>query len=97
MKVTVIKEFPGCIDGDRQTRTIKVGEVISGDLAKVALDAGWAETGKKPQTNPERPEAGKQNEPPENKAHEKAPFWGKLKDSAKGKKESGAASPPDPA
>jgi hypothetical protein len=95
MKVTVTKQFPGCLDGERETRIIKVGEVITGDLARVALDAGWAEAEKKPKTNPARPASGKQNKPPQNKAHKKASLWGEVKGLVKKKKQSGAASPPD--
>ena len=91
MNVIVTKEFPGCLDGERQTRTIKVGEVILGDLAKVAFDAGWADIEKKPTRNNARPASGKQNQPPRNKAHKKAPLWGRIKGSLSRTKTSGVA------
>jgi hypothetical protein len=43
MKATVIKEFPGRPDREVLARTIKAGEVIDGELAAVAVRAGWAE------------------------------------------------------
>lgn len=42
MKAKVSKEFPGLPDGAAQVRMIKVGEVISGDLARVAVAESWA-------------------------------------------------------
>lgn len=36
-------EFPGRPDNEVVSRTIAVGEVINGDLAKVAVGQGWAE------------------------------------------------------
>jgi len=43
MHAKVLKEFPGCADDNPITRMIKEGEIISGDLAKVAVGEGWAE------------------------------------------------------
>ncbi|MGO6999009.1 hypothetical protein [Rhizobium leguminosarum] len=43
MRAKVLKEFPGCTDDNPITRMIKEGEIISGDLAKVAIGEGWAE------------------------------------------------------
>ncbi|RWK12529.1 hypothetical protein [Mesorhizobium sp.] len=37
MKAEVTKEFPGRPDGEALARTIAVGEVITGDLAEVAV------------------------------------------------------------
>ncbi|CAN5480273.1 hypothetical protein BH10PSE7_BH10PSE7_15430 [soil metagenome] len=48
MKAIVAKEFPGCADGQTQTRMIAVGETIEGDLAAVAVREGWAEEVKEP-------------------------------------------------
>lgn len=53
MKAKVRKEFPGRPDNESTVRTIRVGEVISGDLACVAIAEGWAKevddaTGKEP-------------------------------------------------
>ena len=42
MKATVIKEFQGRPDGEAMTRTIKVGEILDGDLAAVAVAEKWA-------------------------------------------------------
>jgi hypothetical protein len=48
MEVIVIQEFKGAVDGDIHPRPIKVDERITGDLAQVALDNGWArEVGEK--------------------------------------------------
>jgi hypothetical protein len=38
----VTKQFQGAEDGKHYPRTIKVGETIAGDLAKVAVEQGWA-------------------------------------------------------
>lgn len=43
MKAKVTKEFPGLVDGAAVVRTIKEGEIISGELAKVAVREKWAE------------------------------------------------------
>ncbi|MBB3396868.1 hypothetical protein [Rhizobium sp. BK060] len=43
MRAQVTKQFPGCTDGNPKTRAILVGEIISGDLATVAVGNGWAE------------------------------------------------------
>lgn len=43
MKAKVIKAFPGVADGTVATRQINVGEVISGELAAVAVREKWAE------------------------------------------------------
>lgn len=57
MKAIVTKSFPGCADGDRHTQTFKEGQIITGDLAKVAIENGWAEEqgagekAKKPERN----------------------------------------------
>lgn len=40
-KVTV--PFPGRPDDETQVRQIEAGEIITGDLAAVALQQGWAE------------------------------------------------------
>ena len=42
MEAQVVEEFVGCADGESKPRTFKVGEIISGDLARVALDEKWA-------------------------------------------------------
>jgi len=42
MKAIVEKSFRGLEDGAAQVRTIQRGETIGGDLAKVAVDNGWA-------------------------------------------------------
>lgn len=43
MKAKVTTEFPGRPDGESQARAIKVDEVISGELAEVAVREKWAE------------------------------------------------------
>lgn len=43
MKATVTVEFDGRPDGEADTRRIAVGETVTGDLAKVAIENGWAE------------------------------------------------------
>jgi hypothetical protein len=39
----VTKQFPGVPDEETKVRDIKVGEVITGKLAQVALQEGWAD------------------------------------------------------
>jgi hypothetical protein len=43
MKAKVTTEFRGKRDGAPQVELIKVGEIITGELAKVAVDEQWAE------------------------------------------------------
>jgi hypothetical protein len=43
MKAKVTKEFAGRPDGEALSRAVQVGEVISGDLAAVAVSEKWAE------------------------------------------------------
>jgi hypothetical protein len=43
MRAKVLTKFPGATDDNPVTRFIEEGEVITGDLAKVAIDNGWAE------------------------------------------------------
>jgi hypothetical protein len=43
MKAKVTKEFAGRPDGEALSRTVKVGEVIVGDLAAVAVREKWAD------------------------------------------------------
>lgn len=42
MYAKVTKEFPGKPDNEVVSRLIVEGEIISGDLAKVAIDNEWA-------------------------------------------------------
>lgn len=42
MKAKVSTEFPGRPDGDGDTRMIRKGEIITGDLAEVAIANKWA-------------------------------------------------------
>lgn len=44
----VTKAFPGKPDGATAVRTIEVGEEIHGDLARVAVENGWAKESGKP-------------------------------------------------
>lgn len=43
MRATVTTAFPGVEDGKIYPRDIAEGEIISGDLAAAAVEAGWAE------------------------------------------------------
>lgn len=43
MQAKVTKEFAGRPDSEALSRTIKVGEIITGDLATVAVREKWAE------------------------------------------------------
>ncbi|MBA5779491.1 hypothetical protein H2509_20365 [Stappia sp. F7233] len=42
MKAEVTAEFMGAADHDPKTRKFVVGEIVSGDLASVAVAEGWA-------------------------------------------------------
>lgn len=42
MRAKVIKAFPGVVDGAIHPCQIEVGEIIEGDLARVAIDEKWA-------------------------------------------------------
>lgn len=42
MEAKVKKAFPGCPDGQSITRMIEVGEIITGELATVAVREKWA-------------------------------------------------------
>ena len=46
MKAVVKKEFAGCADGETHPRVHHVGDEIEGDLARVAVENGWAEEDK---------------------------------------------------
>jgi hypothetical protein len=41
----VIKAFHGAKDGEVYPQDIQEGEEITGDLARVAIEEGWAEPG----------------------------------------------------
>jgi hypothetical protein len=43
LKAIVTQEFPGRPDSESLPRTIKVGETVTGDLARVAIENKWAE------------------------------------------------------
>lgn len=43
MDARVTRAFDGVPDGMIHPRRIAAGEIISGDLARVALESGWAE------------------------------------------------------
>lgn len=45
MKATVTKGFDGAKDGAIYPTTFKPGDVVEGDLARVAVDNGWATEG----------------------------------------------------
>jgi hypothetical protein len=42
-KAKIVKAFPGVEDGKVYPRMIEVGEVIEGDLARVAIEEKWGE------------------------------------------------------
>lgn len=44
MKATVTQEFAGRPDNEPLSRIVKVGEIITGDLATVAVREKWATT-----------------------------------------------------
>lgn len=60
MRAKVIKAFPGVMDGAIHPRQIEVGEIIEGDLARVAIDEKWAKeiSGGDDETSP-KPKRGK--------------------------------------
>jgi len=43
MKAKVTKEFNGRPDNEALTQPFKVGDIVEGDLARVAIDNKWAE------------------------------------------------------
>lgn len=60
MKAKVTREFFGVVDGKYHPRTIHVGEIITGDLARVAVKEGDGV-------------AYPLEQPPRNAAHAEAP------------------------
>lgn len=66
MKAMVQKSFAGAPDGELHPRTFAVGDIITGELAVVAVREGWAvEQG---EAAPERPVGRKaRGNAPENK------------------------------
>ncbi len=50
MKATCIVKFQGRPDKEPLGRAINVGDVIEGDLARVAIENKWAEPIKEPKT-----------------------------------------------
>lgn len=55
MQVKVTKAFPGRIDHEPLPRQIAVGEIITGELAEVALREKWAEPIEGPRQAPVDP------------------------------------------
>lgn len=53
MKATVTKAFRGRPDHLPQGRLIEVGEIISGELAAVAVREGWADPSRPPAAAPQ--------------------------------------------
>lgn len=43
MKARVTTVFMGRPDAEVMTRKIGIGEIVEGDLARVAVEGGWAE------------------------------------------------------
>ena len=59
MQAKVTTEFAGRPDGEALSRTVKVGEIITGDLAAVAIREKWAEeVGSEPAADDTDPLAG---------------------------------------
>lgn len=53
MRAKVTKEFPGRPDNEALSRMITEGEIITGDLAQVAVDNEWAkEVGDETEASP---------------------------------------------
>lgn len=42
MKALVAKAFDGALDGELYPRHFEPGRVVEGDLARVAIEQGWA-------------------------------------------------------
>lgn len=61
MKAKVTKQFDGQPDNAYVPRTFAVGEEVTGDLARVAIENGWAEDAKPAPAKPaaKKPEAKK--------------------------------------
>lgn len=59
LRAKVIKLFPGVPTGQVLARPIEVGEEIDGDLARVAIDNGWAEELREAAPEANRPSRGK--------------------------------------
>lgn len=59
MRAIVTKPFKGCKDGELHPVDLAEGDAIEGDLAKEAINAGWAE---------EEAEDGEPKKAPKNKA-----------------------------
>lgn len=64
MKAIVTKEFAGVKDGEIYPRTWKAGDEIEGDLARVAIAEGWAESATKAAPKSEPEEADKPRKKP---------------------------------
>lgn len=43
MEAKVVKSFPGRPDDEVMTRQFEVGDIVKGDLARVAIENEWAE------------------------------------------------------
>ena len=48
MKAKVTKAFPGLPDGAVKVVNFEVGDVVTGDLARVAVENGWAKVVSEP-------------------------------------------------
>jgi hypothetical protein len=66
MKAKVTKEFRGCPDGEVHPCDFAKGDVISGDLAAVAVAEGWAtkDGGKAAPTPRAKPSRPRRRKPP---------------------------------
>ncbi|KPF47074.1 hypothetical protein [Rhizobium sp. AAP43] len=51
MEAKVTKSFPGRPDDEVMTRQFEVGDIVKGDLARVAVENGWAEEVESPEVD----------------------------------------------
>ncbi len=69
MRALVTTPFKGCRDGELHPVEIAKGDTVTGDLAKTAIDAGWAaEIDDEGEAPAEAAEAPKPKRAPKNKA-----------------------------
>jgi hypothetical protein len=54
----VTKEFDGCPDGEVHPKSFKPGDIVEGDLARVAIENGWAEGSSEPSGEPKKRRRG---------------------------------------
>lgn len=56
IRALVVEPFPGLPDGELTVKNFAVDDVVDGDLARVAIEEGWAiemdEDGEEPERDP---------------------------------------------